>query len=87
MFGTVHHLYLHVRLQIIFAGTAEGAERALVALEAGVNHHVSFPVALPLNDQTTHRALKRLPSLFSGCWSCGGGGGGGTKKNKYTAGY
>lgn len=60
--------YLHVGLEIVFAGAAEGAHGALMALDAGVDHHVSLPVALPLNDQATHRALKRLSSIVRRAW-------------------
>lgn len=61
--------HLHVGLEIVFAGAAEGAQGTLVTLQAGVDHHVSLPVALPLDDQATHRTLERLPSVLPwGTW-------------------
>lgn len=63
--------HLHVGLEIVFASTAEGAEGTLVALEACVDHHVSLPVALALDDQAAHWALKWLPSLLRGPWGRG----------------
>ena len=56
--------HLHVRLEIVFASTAEGTQWTLVAFQACVNYHVSLPVALAFDDQPTHRTLERLATIL-----------------------
>lgn len=45
-------------LEIVFASTAEGTQGTLVAFQACVDDHVSLPVALAFDDQSTHRTLE-----------------------------
>lgn len=56
--------HLHVGLQIVFASTAKGTQGTLVAFQARVDDHVSLPVALALDDQSTHRTLEWFPAIL-----------------------
>lgn len=56
--------YLHVWLEIVLACTTERTEGALMALQTCVNHHVPFPVTLPLDNQTTDGTLERFSPFF-----------------------
>lgn len=58
--------HLHVGLKIVFASTAEGTQGTLVAFQACVDDHVSLPIALAFDDQSTHRTLKRFASILRG---------------------
>lgn len=55
---------LHVRLEIVFASTAEGTQRTLMAFQACVDDHVSLPVALAFDDQATHRTLEWFATIL-----------------------
>ena len=56
--------YLHVGLKIVFASTAEGTQGTLVAFQACVDDHVSLPVALAFDDQSTHRTLEWFATIL-----------------------
>lgn len=51
-------------LEIVFASTAEGTQGTLVAFQACVDDHVSLPVALAFDDQSTHRTLEWFPTIL-----------------------
>lgn len=51
-------------LEIVFASAAEGAQGTLVAFQACVDNHVSLPVALSFDDQSTHRTLERFATIL-----------------------
>lgn len=53
-------------LEIVFASTAEGTQGTLVAFQARVDDHVSLPVALAFDDQSTHRTLEWLSTILRG---------------------
>lgn len=53
-------------LEIVFASAAKGTQGTLVAFQARVDDHVSLPVALAFDDQSTHRTLERLPAVLRG---------------------
>lgn len=53
-------------LEIVFASTAKGTQGTLVAFQACVDDHVSLPVALAFDDQSTHRTLEWLPTILRG---------------------
>lgn len=53
-------------LEIVFASTAKGTQGTLVAFQACVDDHVSLPVALAFDDQSTHRTLERLSTILRG---------------------
>lgn len=55
---------LHVGLEIVFASTAEGTQRTLMAFQACVDDHVSLPVALAFDDQATHRTLEWFATIL-----------------------
>lgn len=56
--------HLHVGLEIVFASTAEGTQGTLVAFQACVDDHVSLPVALAFDDQSTHRTLEWFSTIL-----------------------
>lgn len=51
-------------LEIVFASTAEGTQGTLVAFQARVDDHVSLPVALAFDDQSTHRTLEWFATIL-----------------------
>lgn len=51
-------------LEIVFASTAEGTQRTLMAFQACVDDHVSLPVALAFDDQATHRTLEWFATIL-----------------------
>lgn len=55
-------------LEIVFASTAKGTQGTLVAFQACVDDHVSLPVALAFDDQSTHWTLERLSTILRGAW-------------------
>jgi len=57
---------LHVGLEIVFASTAKGTQWTLMAFQARVNDHVSLPIALAFDDQSTHRTLERFATILRG---------------------
>lgn len=59
-------------LEIVFASAAEGTQGTLVAFQARVDDHVSLPVALAFDDQSTHGTLERLPAVLGGAFKDAG---------------
>lgn len=51
-------------LKIVFASTAKGTQGTLVAFQACVDDHVSLPVALAFDDQSTHRTLEWFATIL-----------------------
>lgn len=51
-------------LEIVFASTAEGTQRTLVAFQARVDDHVSLPITLAFDDQSTHRTLEWFSTIL-----------------------
>lgn len=51
-------------LKIVFASTAEGTQGTLVAFQACVDDHVSLPVALAFDYQSTHRTLEWFAAIL-----------------------
>lgn len=56
--------HLHVGLKIVFASTAKRTQGTLVAFQACVDDHVSLPVALAFDDQSTHRTLEWFATIL-----------------------